>query len=155
MGESSVTGLLYLVQYSGGMSTRYRTSAANRDGGDGTTTTSDGWTVRVSSPLSPDPDPSATNPEQLLALAWATCLNATAQAVVKGVRATAVRVEVALRDAEGRDGYEFTADAFVSGEGMDAAETASLAAAAHARCPVSRLLHASPLISVQSEPYSA
>lgn len=72
---------------------RYRTEAINRDGGDGIAGVPDGLTVTVSSPLNPDRDPSGTNPEQLLALAWATCLNATAQAVVARRTRTAVRVE--------------------------------------------------------------
>ncbi|MGB4777900.1 OsmC family protein [Microbacterium sp.] len=135
------------------MTVRYRTSAINHDGGDGVTAVPDGLAVSVFNPLSPDADTTASNPEQLLALAWATCLNATAQAVVGRERRTAVRVEVALRDAERRPGYEFEVTAFLSAEGFDDEATTRLADAAHARCPVSRLLHGAPTATVRTEAY--
>ncbi len=137
------------------MATRYRTSALNDDGGTGVSRVPDGLEVAVSNPLQRAHDRRASNPEQLLALAWATCLNATAQAIVSGAHRTAVRVEVALRDAEGREGYEFVVTAFVSGEGLDESEASNLAVAAHARCPISRLLQASPLAEVRGEAWSA
>ncbi|MDF2579415.1 MAG: hypothetical protein K0S49_994 [Microbacterium sp.] len=65
-----------------------------------------------------------------------------------------MRVEVALRDAEERPGYEFVATAFVSGEGLDERGASQLAAAAHDRCPVSRLLEASPLAEVRGEAWA-
>jgi osmotically inducible protein OsmC len=81
------------------MSKRYRTEAINRTGGDGVSQVSGGLSVQVSSPLNPERDPAGTDPEQLLALAWATCLNATAERVADPGRRTAVRVEVELRRA--------------------------------------------------------
>lgn len=137
------------------MATRYRTSARNDDGGTGVSAVPDGLTVAVSNPLDPQRDTAATDPEQLLALAWATCLNATAQAIVGGVRRTSVRVEVEMRDADGRSGFEFVPTAFVSAEGLDEAATAELARAAHDRCPVSRLLHAAPTVTVEAESWTA
>lgn len=132
---------------------RYRTEAINRDGGDGTSAVTGGLSVTVASPLNPDRDPAGTNPEQLLALAWATCLNATAQVVVAdGVR-TAVRVEVGLHDASSGAGFEFHLDAYLSVEGADAAETARVLAAAHARCPVSKLLAGASTVRVHAESY--
>ncbi|MGR6741552.1 OsmC family protein [Microbacterium sp. F1-18] len=133
---------------------RYRTSALNDDGGTGVSRVPDGVEVAVSNPLQPGHDTHASNPEQLLALAWSTCLNATAQAIVAGRHRTKVRVEVALRDAEERPGYEFVATAFVSGEGLDESGASQLAAAAHDRCPVSRLLEASPLAEVRGEAWA-
>lgn len=137
------------------MVTRYRTSAFNDDGGTGVSRVPDGLEVAVSNPLQPGHDTAASNPEQLLALAWSTCLNATAQAIVAGRNRTKARVEVELRDAEGRAGYEFLVTAFISGEGLDASEAAELAAAAHDRCPISRLLRESPLAEVRGEAWSA
>lgn len=136
------------------MSERYRTEAINRTGGDGVSTVSGGLELAVSSPLSADFDESASNPEQLLALAWATCLNATAQAVVARRRRTAVRIEVALRDADA-GGFEFRVDAFLSAEGATEAETADILARAHARCPVSRLLGGAATAQVHTEEYAA
>ncbi|MET0303736.1 MAG: OsmC family protein [Microbacteriaceae bacterium] len=137
------------------MSARYRTRASNHDGGNGTSAVDGGLSVAVASPLDPAADPAATNPEQLLALAWSTCLNATAQAIVRGERATSVSVEVELHDAVGRVGYEFHARALVSAEGLDSAAADALAEAAHARCPVSRLLQAASTVSVAGAAYAA
>lgn len=133
---------------------RYRTQAINRDGGDGIAGVPDGLTVTVSSPLNPDRDPSGTNPEQLLALAWATCLNATAQAVVASRTRTAVRVEVSLNDdiAAGA-GYEFHVDAYLSVENASTDETQRVLDAADARCPVSKLLRDAATARVHAEAY--
>lgn len=136
------------------MSTRYRTEAINRDGGDGTSSVSGGLSVTVASPLNPDRDPSGTNPEQLLALAWATCLNATAQAVVARKQRTAVRIEVELHDAAPGPGLEFHVDAYLSVEGADAAQTERVLEAAHARCPVSKLLGGAATVAVHGEAYT-
>ncbi|MFS0867579.1 OsmC family protein [Microbacterium sp. 179-B 1A2 NHS] len=135
------------------MSTRYRTAAINDDGGAGISRVPGGLEVRVANPLDPDFDTTASNPEQLLALAWATCLNATAQAVARRRHRTAVRVEVEMQDAPDRGGYEFVVTAFVSAEGQDAASVTALAEQAHARCPVSRLLQGSSTVAVRTEPW--
>lgn len=132
---------------------RYRTEAINSDGGEGTAAVPDGLTVTVSSPLNPDRDPAGTNPEQLLALAWATCLNATAQAVVARRVQTAVRVEVELHDAAAGTGYEFHVDAFLSVQDADAAETERVLAAARARCPVSKLIGGAATVTVHAEQF--
>lgn len=132
---------------------RYRTEAINRDGGDGVAGVPDGLTVTVSSPLNPDRDPAGTNPEQLLALAWATCLNATAQAVVARRARTAARVEVELHDASTGSGYEFHVDAYLSVDGASMEETERVLAAAHARCPVSKLLTDAATARVHAEAY--
>lgn len=135
------------------MSALYRTEAINDDGGDGISRVPGGLEVAVSSPLAAGFDPSASNPEQLLALAWATCLNATAQAVVAGSRRTAVRVEVELHPADPEPGYAFHVDAYLSVEGADDTETERVLAASHARCPVSRLLKDAATVRVHAEEY--
>lgn len=132
---------------------RYRTEAINSDGGDGTAGVPEGLTVTVSSPLNPDRDPAGTNPEQLLALAWATCLNATAQAVVARRTRTAVRVEVELHDAS-TGGYEFHVDAFLSVQDASGEETERVLDAAHARCPVSKLIGSAATVAVHSEQFA-
>lgn len=137
------------------MSARYRTRASNRDGGTGFSSVDGGLSVAVANPLDATADAAATNPEQLLALAWATCLNATAQVIVAGERKTAVDVEVELHEAAGRAGYEFHVTAHVSADGLDEASTRSLAEAAHARCPVSRLLQAAATVWVRPAVYAA
>lgn len=136
------------------MSAKYRTQAHNRTGADGISTVPGGLAVTVASPLGAAPDAAATNPEQLLALAWATCLNGTAHVIVEGRTRTTVRVEVELHAAAPGPGYEFRVHAFLSVEGADAAETERILAAAHARCPVSKLLHAATTVRVSTEPYT-
>lgn len=140
--------------YSCGMSTRYRTSAVNRDGGTGVSRVVGGLEVAVSNPLSADADLSRSNPEQLLALAWATCLDATLQAIVRGAHRTSVRVDVELRDSPERGGFEFDVTASVSAEGRSLEETVGLAEAAHARCPISRLLEHASTARVRAEVWS-
>ncbi|HCS62022.1 MAG TPA: hypothetical protein DIW46_11635 [Microbacterium sp.] len=137
------------------MGMRYRTEAINRDGGNGVASVKDGLSVTVSSPLNPDRDPDGTNPEQLLALAWATCLNSTAQAVVSRKQHTAVRIEVELHDAELGPGYVFEVDTYLSVEGASAEEAQRVLDAAHARCPVSKLLSGATTVRVHTEEYAA
>lgn len=137
------------------MSMRYRTEASNGDGGTGVSSVTSGMRVAVASPLNPDRDPAASNPEQLLALAWATCLNATARVFVAPDQRTAVRVEVELHDAADGPGYEFHVDAYLSVEGASLDETEQVLAQAHARCPVSKLLGGSATVAVHVEPYAA
>lgn len=137
------------------MSMKYRTEAVNHDGGNGTARVPGGLTVTVSSPLTADRDPAGTNPEQLLALAWATCLNSTAQAIVAKKQRTAVRIEVELHDAEPGPGYVFEVDAYLSVEGASAQESQRVLDAAHARCPVSKLLSGATTVRVHTEDYAA
>lgn len=137
------------------MGERYRTEAINSDGGDGFARVPGGLEVQVASPLTPDADPAGTNPEQLLALAWSTCLNATAQAVVKRRSRTSVRVEVSLHDAAPGTGFEFHVDAFLSVEGADLAEAQRVLDAAHARCPVSKLIGGAATVAVHAELWAA
>lgn len=142
-------------QYYERMAKRYETEAINDTDGNGTARVIGGMEVSVSSPLSPEPDPAATNPEQLLALAWATCLNSTAQAVVRRSARTTVRIEVELHDLLPEPGYLFEVDAYLSVEGADRAETERVLAEAHARCPISKLLHAATTVRVHAEDYVA
>ncbi|MEI2268091.1 OsmC family protein [Microbacterium sp. No. 7] len=137
------------------MSTRYRTEAINDDGGTGVSRVTGGLEVAVSNPLSPDADLSRSNPEQLLALAWATCLDATLQAIVKGAQRTRVRVEVELHDSPERGGYEFHVTAFLSAEGRTLGETDELVTAAHDRCPISRLLQGAATVGIRAEDWAS
>lgn len=136
------------------MAIRYRTEASNDDGGTGVSRVPGGLSVDVSNPLQPNADLSRSNPEQLLALAWATCLDATLQSIVGGAHRTRVRVEVELHDAPERGGFEFHVVAFVSAQGRTTAETDGLVEAAHARCPISRLLQDAATVSIRSEAWT-
>lgn len=131
---------------------RYQTQAASR--GDGVASVPNGLSVQVSSPLDPHRDPAGTDPEQLLALAWATCLNSTAQAVIARASRTTVRIEVELHDAASGSGFEFHVDAFLSVEGAGIDEAQRVLEAAHARCPISKLLRDAATVRVHAEEYS-
>lgn len=102
-----------------------------------------GATGEISLPTG-GPKPTATgfNPEQFLAMAWSTCLGETLRVVLaeRGLpHQSQVSVEVGLhRDPAG--GYRFAPRADVTIEQMTTDEAQPLVAAAHARCPVSKLL---------------
>ena len=136
------------------MAKRYATEARNDLGGTGTSRIVNGMELAVSSPLADHPALDATNPEQLLALAWATCLNATAQVIVGGASRTRVRVTAELHDLLPEVGYVFEVDAYLSVEGVEMTETARVLEAAHARCPVSKLLGSAPTVRIHAEPYA-
>lgn len=82
------------------------------------------------------------NPEQLLAMAWSTCLGETLRVILAEHsfdHSSQVSVEVGLhRDPAG--GYRFAPRALVTIEGMEPEQAQPLVDAAHARCPVSKLL---------------
>lgn len=111
--------------------------AHNTEGIAGEAWVDDGLRVRTSAPTAPD-DP-GTNPEELLALAWATCLNAAARVVAPGVE-TSVRTEISLHERTVDTAFEFTARAEIAFPGLPPEEAEALAAAADERCPISRLM---------------
>lgn len=147
-----------MSNYIGGMATYYRTEGVNDHGADGTSWIPGGLEVHVASPLANTPDssedPEQTNPEQLLALAWATCLNATVQVILKGSRRSRVRVTVELRDAAAGPGYAFHVDAYLGIDGAELSEAEETLEAAHARCPMSKLLREAATVGVHVEPYA-
>lgn len=91
------------------------------------------------------------NPEQFLAMAWSTCLGETLRVVLteRGLpHESQVSVEVELhRDPAG--GFRFTPRALVTIEQMAPGEARELAEAAHARCPVSKLLSGQGAMQVE------
>lgn len=117
--------------------------SADEIGADGTVTLPTGG---------PTPTSQGFNPEQFLAMAWSTCLGETLRVVLaeQGLSSeSSVSVEVGLhRDPAG--GFRFAPRALVSIAGVDLARARELADAAHARCPVSKLLRGQgePLIEL-------
>ncbi|WAL40709.1 OsmC family protein [Brevibacterium sp. BRM-1] len=119
----------------------YATTAHNTGGTHGTVSLSDGPSVTTGPPQHPE---AGTNPEQFLAMSWATCLSASVEVALGrlGIDAAAhppqVSVEVALLSRDGE--YAFEPRARVDIPGLDAQRTLEAARAGHARCPVSKLL---------------
>lgn len=141
----------------------YTATARNRTGASGETSAGGGLRVRVRPPIPatdagdvadvPDGEP-ATNPEELLALAWATCLGASARVVAGADRCIDVRVEVDLVDDPDGPGFAFVPTAVLWVDGATADEAEALAAAAHERCPMSKLLSGRGRAIVRTEPYA-
>ena len=117
----------------------FTAAARNVDGVDGESwIEGDGLRVAVAAPTGPA-RAGATNPEELLALSWATCLNAAARVVAGPGIEVEARAEISLH-ARTAGGYEFSGDAQLRFVGVPLDEARALAAAAHERCPVSRML---------------
>jgi len=62
---------------------------------------------------------------------------------------------VELHDADPGPGLEFHVDAYLSVEGSSDVEAERVLAAAHARCPVSKLIGSSATVRVHAEEYVA
>lgn len=134
------------------MAELYRTIAIN-DSVENITKIEGDWNIIVTGPTSNEP---GANPEQFMGMAWATCMNATIQALFKNRKWTnksRVRVVVTLNPEPKGGGLYFTMTAYVSVEGLDAEETAKAADQAHRRCPVSKLIGAYEHVSVEVEDY--
>ena len=121
--------------------------AHNTAGIDGESWVDGGLRVRVASPTAEDRG-GATNPEELLALSWATCLNAAARVVAGPGVEVEVDAEISLHRRSTGEGFEFSGLARLRFPGKTEAESDELAAAAHARCPVSRMLSGESRIEV-------
>ncbi len=134
------------------MAELYRTVAIN-DSANNYTGIEGDWNIIVTGPTSGEP---GANPEQFMGMAWATCLNATIQALFKNRKWTnrsRVRVVVTLNPEPSGSGLYFTMTAYVAVEGLDDAETAKAADQAHRRCPVSKLINAYEHVKVEIEAY--
>lgn len=150
------------------MAVRIYTTTVTNDGGTaGQVRVSDGPELLTGPPSNPQ---QGVNPEQFLGMAWSTCLNATVEAVLKDRAATLatsgpdggatvprsrVVVQVSL-EQEPSGQYRFIPKAQIAVEGLDEAALREVTAAAHARCPVSKLLAggADP-VSVTPAPWDA
>ena len=129
----------------------YTGVARNDTGLPGSSHVPGGLSVNVTSPVAPErsaPLGETTNPEELLALAWATCLGAAARIVAGAGVDVVAEAAISLHERLGGDGYEFSGHATLRFVGIAPSDADSLAAAAHARCPVSRMLSGTSRVSV-------
>lgn len=121
----------------------YTTTVHNDQGLKGTAWVEgpDGLQVETSSPLNAD-EP-GTNPEQLIALSWATCLNATIEIALKRQGIEQVTSEVIIKVDYKKEAdtsltyFDFLVDVHINLPQKDA-ET--LVHEAEKRCPVSRIV---------------
>lgn len=120
----------------------YTTTAVNVDGLNGIAYIKENseFEVAISSPRSPR---EGTNPEQLFALAYATCLNASIEFVEKQRKLehqSSVEVTIDLTlDANGQ-GYLFHPSVFVKMPGREEAAAQEILEAAERQCPIHKLL---------------
>ncbi|MBF0787676.1 MULTISPECIES: OsmC family protein [unclassified Streptococcus] len=129
----------------------YSVTATNQEGIHGKVALSSKKVVQTAHPLSKD---EGLNPEELMATAWATCLNATIQACLKNQEQTRQsRVDVTCelhRETTMLTGYFFQVNARASIEGLALEEAESIVDLAHSRCPISKLMVHSQTLSLQT-----
>lgn len=130
------------------MQSLYTTYAVNATGLPGTSyiDAKEGLQLGVSSPLSDAP---GTNPEQLIGLALATCLNATLHLIEQRQHEpldAAVRVRVDM--GEDTAGYQFTLNAQVRLPKHSPEAAQALLAQAERECPVAKLVGASANVNI-------
>ncbi|MFD1485094.1 OsmC family protein [Lacticaseibacillus baoqingensis] len=134
------------------MDSLYHTFAVNRTGLPGTSyiDAPAGLQLAVSSPLTPA---AGTNPEQLIGLALATCLNATLR-LIEQRQHDALDAAVRVRVDMGKDqaGYQFTLTAQVCLPQHDQAAAQQLLAQAQRECPIAKLVASSANVSVRLVP---
>jgi len=133
----------------------YHTEIVNDEGLNGTAFVKDGLEFETSDPLKSTP---GTNPEQLFGLSWATCLNATIEALLNGRGLTAkskVEVHVDFSKEESGRGYFFDLKAFVAIEGLEQEVVEKIAKSAHQRCPVSKIIGPYEHVNITVVPYTA
>lgn len=120
----------------------YRATVSNRGGTEGFVDVADGLRLPTGPP---EPGAAGSNPEQFLAMAWSTCLNsAVAKALsLHGLdpanHASTVTVTVSLFH-EPNGEFRFAPHAAVHVPGLPADQAHDVVMAAHARCPISKLL---------------
>lgn len=109
----------------------------------------DALQVTTSSPLKPKE--AGTNPEQLIALSWATCLNATIEIALKRHGIESVKSEVAIQvnyklNQETEISYfEFLVDIYID---LPKIEADVIVYEAESRCPVSQIVGDYPHVEI-------
>lgn len=127
----------------------YHTLVENKDGIQGKTEVLAGGklSIPVSNPVHDTP---GSNPEQLIGMALATCLNATIEAEEKrrGLKhQSEVRVGIDLRFDD--PGFQFVLDAQVKIPEVTPTIAQEILAKAEKRCPVAKLLAGSSNVSIR------
>lgn len=124
----------------------YKVKALNTTGVNGVVSLSNGKQVETTHPLQTG---NGFNPEELVAIAWGTCLNETIQTLLRARgldNISHVEVAVQLKREESGIGFYFQVDAVVTIDGMLVDNMKAIVASAHQRCPVSKLIQAAKTI---------
>ena len=131
----------------------YQTRVSNHDGIRGQLHFSDNQELATKHPLEEGP---GYNPEQLIASAWATCLNATIQALLeaRGLHLESkVEIEVTLCREKEEPGYYFQVDAQAAIDQLSLEDAEAIIGQAHLRCPVSKLLVGAKTLTLRTVIY--
>ncbi len=131
----------------------YQTRVSNQDGIKGQLYFSDNQELATKHPLEEGP---GYNPEQLIASAWATCLNATIQALLeaRGLQhESKVEIEVTLCREKEEPGYYFPVDAQAAIDQLNLEDAEVIINQAHLRCPVSKLLVGAKTLTLKTVAY--
>lgn len=126
----------------------YTITAENKTGVNGIVNLSNGKKIKTSHPLLED---DGFNPEELMALAWSTCLNETIQSIMKSrglTNQSTTKVEVQLQREASGVGYYFQVIAFVNIEDITLKVAEDIVSSAHHRCPVSKLIKDAKTIQI-------
>ena len=132
----------------------YKTKASNQDGIHGRLIFSDNEAILTKHPLEDGP---GYNPEQLVASAWSTCLNATIQALLEArgqQLKSKVEIEVTLCREKNEPGYYFQVDAQAAIDQLSLEDAETIIAQAHLRCPVSKLLVGAKTLTLKTVAYN-
>lgn len=133
----------------------YTVSARNTEGIDGTVHLSNDKRVPTNHPLNDQP---GFNPEELLALAWSTCLKATLDAILEAKampNMSYVEVQVDLEKEPVCPGYYFAVKGQASIDGIPLDEANALIQEAHSRCPVSKLIGQAQSVTLETVTYQS
>lgn len=132
----------------------YKTKASNQDGIHGRLIFSDNEAILTKHPLEDGP---GYNPEQLVASAWATCLNATIQSILESKdlnHDSRVDITITLCKEKHEPGYYFQVDAQAAIDQLSLEDAEAIIAQAHLRCPVSKLLVGAKTLTLKTVVYN-
>lgn len=132
----------------------YQTRVSKHDAINGHLLFSDNEALATKHPLEAG---AGYNPEQLIASAWATCLNATIQSLLEAQgskRRSKVDITVTLcKEDNGPGYYYFQVDAEAAIEGLVPDDAQEIVEQAHLRCPVSKLLAGAKTLTLVTVEY--
>lgn len=115
----------------------------------------DGLRVVTSNPVTAD---AGTNPEELLGLAFSTCLNATIEAVLEGEglsEPSKVVADIQLKkESNASKGYFFDIQIYAAIKDIPFSQAEKVVKNAKSRCPIAKLLQGATTLSIEVIEYS-
>ncbi|MDY0277100.1 MAG: OsmC family protein [Acholeplasma sp.] len=133
----------------------FKTTAINKDGGKGIAYIKDGMII----PLDHfnQKERLGSNPEELFALAWATCLHSTLKLLLRAKNMTnesEVRVQVFLKLNRETKRYYFDVYGEIEIKGLELDEMEKIIAETDSRCPISQLIADKPTVHLKASKFT-